>query len=641
VNTPGAISVTGATALRGSSAHEFSGAGGVSLGGAVTTDVAGGTALTLNAGAGNVNVGGAAGTSTNTLASLTATGGTAAVAGVTTLGNQTYTAGTSTVNGDLQSTGTNGAIAFNGTSSTTANNISVNAPASTTRVIRAAGPVTVTGTTALGGNNATHEITGSNIVLGGNVTGSGNPNLTLSAGNASAGAATGAPIRVASLGTSDATRLGTVTVSTGGADLSTSPSGSVVISDAFRANGLIDPNGVQGTEAFAIAARRFEMGTGEKITAFGNLTIDATEFATLGDINTLGSLTVNAPQIRIATRDRAGFDVIRGNAVIRVPASDDLGVDFIASQNINFSVAPSTRADGVTALQPSEVSFGANSVGNIIVAGSSLFRQLQFQAPGLSRQSFQLGSDLLGLDFRADGQTTTNVATAIAGATPREAESGAVTQSVGISGALKDQLVQVGIYVKDLELEQQVDFLAGRAIYVDVPSSPTPRQDEFRVTPNRLAVDRVQDMLAAYEAVVGPRAEGVDAAQAMADQEARIESAKATISAAWQEYVTSTGQPAEELSGSCFRDWLSVTPSQTPALELLNKLREFFNKLDELGLSPAEVSVPKSVMVNKILDTDQMLPEQLESAITGEPPCVGATVSSAVMTGNGAGVPRS
>ncbi|HLO41067.1 MAG TPA: hypothetical protein VK176_08595, partial [Phycisphaerales bacterium] len=230
---------------------------------------------------------------------------------------------------------------------------------------------------------------------------------------------------------------------------------------------------------------------------------------------------------------------------------------------------------------------------------------------GISAAAFQRAggnSDLLlALDLRADGRTTTNVATAIAGATPKEADIGPA-QGVGISASLKDQLKEVGIYVKELSLDQQVDFLTGRAIYNDVPSNTaSPSGSDYQITPNRLAVDRVRDVLASHRAIKQIAMTGAAEDALWTDRAAEIIAASASACAA------SLNKDVSELTGAELAAFVQSSPEHTQARDLLISLKEFMEKIDALGLSPGEASVPKETILSILAGRD-LTPEQVAGA---------------------------
>lgn len=581
----GDVTVTGPATLGGPVAVNTSG-GAITLGGAV----GGGNSLDLNAGAGVISM---TGDATN-LGSFNATGAGISTRSVTTAGPINFF-GPAVVTGNLTST-TGGGVTMGSTATITGN------------VTTTAGSILLMGDAAVGGNlDAT---TTGDVVIAGNATLTGaaaqtfhsgqgfiilgnvdsadstHRSLTLASGKAPNDDSVGARVQISGqIGSTN--RLGTFQI--GPAD-STAPIPSIataVIAPQFDAvDGGVVSSAVDfdNPQSFTINADNFVMNKGEKLTAFGNLTINADQVL-LRDINTIGTLAVNSANIRLAGRARAVL--VSGGGSIPSP---DIGLDFVARNGVTFSsVAAIENLDGGT-----DVTFGGDVLTSVpqVTGGTSSF--LKFEN-GITASAFQRAggntSLLLPLDLRADGRTTTNVATAIAGATPKEADIGPA-QSIGISASLKDQLKEVGIYVKELTLDQQVDFLAGRAIYNDIPTDTIrPAGSDFQITPNRLAVDRVRDVITAHREIksIAMRDAAPDAV--WTDRAAEI------VSEAFTACAKSLNKDVADVTGAELAAFVQSDPGQAQAKELLLAVKQFMEKINQLGLSPGEASVPNETVV--------------------------------------------
>jgi fibronectin-binding autotransporter adhesin len=616
-----------------------------------------GSGLTLNAGTGNIVLN----NTITELANFTATGAQITVPSLTTTGAQTYN-GATVFGGNVNSTGggnitTSGVANFSNSSQIETNggvislggiaggghsvtliagtgsvNLTGNVAGTSDFVASAAnitaaniasnGPVTLIGSSAISGNitagldiwiEGPTTLTGSSMQIfhsqnGGLTFGtidsvdSTRRSLTLSSGVVPNNGTSAANIRLT--GSVGATNP-LATFRLGGTDPNAAvpPVSTVAFAPQFDAtNGGVVRTAVDfaNPQAFSINATNFEMSKGEKLTAFGDITINATE-ALLRDINSIGSIVVNAPTIRLAGRQRASL-VSSGASIPEL----DIGLDFVGAKGVTFNGAASIEnLDGGT-----EVTFGSNSLADVPPISGGTAISLVFDG-GISAATFQRaggnGDLLLALDLRADGRTTTNVATAIAGATPKEADIGPA-QSVGISASLKDQLKEVGIYVKELSLDQQLDFLTGRAIYNDVPSNTaSPSGSDYQITPNRLAVDRVRDVLEAHRAIKQVAMTGAAEDALWTDRAAEIIASAATACA------TALNKDVTELTGAELAEFVQSNPDHAQARDLLVALKDFMTKIDALGLSPGEASVPKETILSILAGRD-LTPEQVSAA---------------------------
>lgn len=605
--TAGGVSITGLASL--SDAVAISTAGGdITLAGVA----GGGNALTLGS-SGAVSLSGDAAD----LASLTATGSSVATRNVTTTGAQSYT-GPTTVTGSVQTTSAGG-VTFNsaatitGNVSTTGGSIEFNNAVSlggnlataTTGDISADGPLTLTGSSAQTISSSQGTISLASI----DGSTAGQQSLTIVSGKQLQDGDTAARVRLSG-NVGATTRLQSFqfgnAAATGGETGSVIPALATVAfatPAAFNAEGQVLSSVVESTPgAFSITADTFTMTQGEKVTAFGNLTINASQ-ATLRDTNAFGKLVLNVPSITLATRSRAP----------QVPPApgqkqNDIGMDLVARDGVAFAGGSTVTIDRGSSGDPDTAvaTIGSDVISTppASVQGGSI-TTLQF-VNGVTLNSFRKNNDPAGilsaLDLRADGRTSTNVATAIAGATPREADI-SPGQTIGISASMREQLADVGIYVKDLDPDLQIEYLVGRAIFVDVPETPNPAPNDYKITPNRLAVDRVREVLDSFRGV--KTAAGAEEAGSEWKDKAAVmlaESADACAKAKGKDILDLTGQ---ELGEFVMND-----PGQAQARQLLVAASQFLDRVASLGLSPGEARAPRDTMIYALagrdLTTDQV-----------------------------------
>jgi hypothetical protein len=96
----------------------------------------------------------------------------------------------------------------------------------------------------------------------------------------------------------------------------------------------------------------------------------------------------------------------------------------------------------------------------------------------------------------------------------------------------------------------------------------------------------------------------------------RTESIRDTLGEAWDNYSTQT----EEADGAGFRAYLeeratSGSPAEQQSLEYLRSVSEVLSRLDALGLSPFETSIPKRKLLNEVRPP-AMTEEQLQAALS-------------------------
>ena len=352
---------------------------------------------------------------------------------------------------------------------------------------------------------------------------------------------------------------------------------------AFFATLNGDGTVAKGTDFRINTTQGFTMKPGQKLTSLGNLFINATNTGTvtLGDLTALGNITVTAGTVNIQLRG--------GSAVKNNP--NDLGVDLVATGDISFGGVIPTLLNRSGLTEKERVSFANNSgVFNILTgAATDQFLFLKKANP-VVENSFKDGGSFAPLDLTATGVSGVNAATIIAGAIPRDTETREVATPVTVSAALRKDLELMGMGIKDLEIEDLVEFLVGRAFYRDVPLTARPEPKDYRVTVNRLSTPSVQAAVDAYKKLVF-----------LPGDINRTEAIRDSIALAWDAYT----QQAQNPDGLGFREYLETKAAsggtgEAEALQFLNDTRMVFEKLDELGLSPAESNIPKMKLLGDI-----------------------------------------
>ena len=349
----------------------------------------------------------------------------------------------------------------------------------------------------------------------------------------------------------------------------------------------------------------FAMGRNEKLSSTGDLTIRGTggsaAIATLGDVNSGGTLTVNANSIRI--QPRAG-----GNATTASGSVADSGVDIAAARAIVFSTAPiMLGGDGAPAR------FGVNPGGAF--------------DPNLSGfDAFELSSAITpeslgaGFDAVVEGQTVAVVPVVA----PHQAPQVQPTQ--GVSSNVASELEKLGIFVKKLELAQFLAYLEGVVLYNDVPSNyPTGAElppQEYKVTQNRLVAGEVAAVLDAYYRLFyeEQRDDKGEVVRKEKGDQIRVAIDKAAAS-----YLAKTGK--DQVDPVAFRAYVDSSEDQVEARQYLNSLKDLFDRIlparDDgsrkgIGLTRREAALSRRAIVES-LGVVGMPPEDLEAAILAGP----------------------
>lgn len=332
----------------------------------------------------------------------------------------------------------------------------------------------------------------------------------------------------------------------------------------------------------------FAVGRGEKIAAVGPVGIEAGTSASFGDISSLGDIDVLSPRIVLLLRPgQPVFDPVLQAAT---PESADQGIDFVSATAIRFSSTP--ELDGQGGLPQ----FATLDAGGIT---SSLANQFSIRAfTTLNREDLIRGDQYF--DLRAQGATNTNVAEALAGATPRQDASRSVVSELGVGAAQGEQLQRLGVFPKELTPEQLVEFLVGRAVYMDLNPEAAVQASAARVTVDRLSERIVSSVLATYQSVFGEA--GSDAFEREMEIRERLDEALF-------EYRASGGEG--RFDPAAFRGFLEFNERHGPVAQDVRELQRLFDELNLLGLSPLELGVAREVLLGGIcpdsLSTGELL----------------------------------
>jgi hypothetical protein len=379
----------------------------------------------------------------------------------------------------------------------------------------------------------------------------------------------------------------------------------------------------------------FFMERGQKLSVFGtgaesgNLVIRTNNHnMVVGDIAALGKLTLDAGStnqtITILNRPASQVLLADGTTTTLDHGTDIVAgfpgvgaVSIIGKVRVNQFVGatPSDRVQiaafaGSSDLNPTfgKLEFDQNSTSIILTVNSTNTLSIaDFQGPG---------NTVLDVIARGIGN---NPSSSQGSVIPRDVQSFSPERSQAITGALLDQLRQIGIYARGLRTEEVVEFLVGRALYDDVPLKLNPTAEDNQVAANRLPYQPVFPTVAAYQRlflkiVTDEKGNPVLDEKGQQKVEAQDGTIRNMLGQVWRAYST-----APETDGKAtpegFRAWLETADKgdarYAQTLDYLNQLRDLLAQIKNLGLTNMEFEVSKTTILarvrpSNIRDTDFM-----------------------------------
>jgi len=389
----------------------------------------------------------------------------------------------------------------------------------------------------------------------------------------------------------------------------------VLLANQLDADGNLPASANTSTTLPVTVAGDIIFGHREKLLSIGtaNLTATTGKIA-VGDITTMADANLVAGSaIEFRLREVGSVLDVVG---VSVP---DLGLDFVSAGVINFSRPPSLTDAGP------EPTF-ANPTGERGDNSSGYAFRIFTGGIDMTRLAPPNSSAAKILDLRSLGPSDTNVAQAIAGAIPTS-DTGSVTTEVTVGAGLRDQLAEIGIFVKDLLPEDVLQMLAGRALYNDVPSSgqrsltaggnpfADPTLGEYRVSVNRLPTRSVVDVLSAYQALAY-RITKDDAGKIV--REDLRPAIRDQLLEAWRAFAQAeSGGKRIRLDARKFRVYLESrgserTEAEFQSLATLEQIKEILARLRAMGLSPVEYQISRNAILAGIA------PDQIGTAALGD-----------------------
>mgnify|MGYP002784258943 CR=1 FL=1 len=376
-----------------------------------------------------------------------------------------------------------------------------------------------------------------------------------------------------------------------GGAIGTPTTATILLSRGFDAQGRLVAAGVNASDQFSIVANNIVMAPGQKLTALGSLGLFGASSIVLGDVATLGNLSVNAPVIQITSR---GAGSLLNNTGA---AEGDIGTDIVAGGTISFSSKP------VLLPGAGSFSYSAGSGPDPLLSSFS-YRQMPSAVTLANFRDQRLGSPLgpsflLFLDLASRGPTSTSVAETKTVQPPRLGEVARVRQSVVVDPADQELLRQLGLTVRGATNEEIVASFAGYSYYVNVPQKlrPSVENREYVVTADRLWMQAVVELSKAYNATMKRT---VVESDGRTIEQLRDTELRQTFEESWDRYIaSSTAKSAdEELQG--FMQHLLSDPGEEATRQELANIGGLLAKLDDLGLTKLEAGIPRDRLLQRV-----------------------------------------
>lgn len=352
----------------------------------------------------------------------------------------------------------------------------------------------------------------------------------------------------------------------------------IVDGNLIRADGdiLLNPDGKLSPALVATIAGRggdltieslngdIAMGLNEKLTAIGELDIFARNgSATLGDLNSLGDMTVKASSISLWARQ--GGSLLNADGSI----SDDGGADIIAGGSIFFSDAPSVIGSGGLPI------FATTSGGGL---SSALDGVPVATMTGLSAADFTFDGVVLDLAAPAAGVSAVDLATAL------DDTPGKVNDRVDLEPFALRAMERLAVYMRSLTDEELLATVTGRELYNDAPRGGIERGAPAASATNRLRRGSVLAVLDRHAAIFLRTTEDPDTGALVEEDQSQY--IRETLAGAWTAYAEQAGEAADP---DGFRAYLAEGEEHAEALVYLDGLRDLFRDMWTMGVTRVEM----------------------------------------------------
>lgn len=378
----------------------------------------------------------------------------------------------------------------------------------------------------------------------------------------------------------------------------------------FAANPNIDgtvPSGVNTAGTFQVFSGTFTMQQGEKLASFGNLTLNNTGVASIGDINVIGTFAVPTGTVNLINRNAGTFRTALGLV------GNDGGSDLVAN-TINITNAFTVNGGGAdSTFFLTRVS---TSTGTGTFAGAPQTTRTLTSPVALA--TFVNGAVAVPLDLEAGGRTPTDPSSALAGIVADEAVQ-RTDPSQTVSAATRDFLRQLKIDVRDVGPDELASFLNGSAFYNDV-NSLSSGVSVRRISPIAADMLREQWVKLAIEpvAVLDENGKPMMDASGQPMTQPRQEQVRLLLDQAFLDFGNQAGSSADT-SPAVFESFLNSTPKHAQAATMLREIRSFVKNLNTIGLTKFELVRPREELL-RILRPESIPFEYFRDLVMSEQP---------------------
>jgi filamentous hemagglutinin family protein len=342
-------------------------------------------------------------------------------------------------------------------------------------------------------------------------------------------------------------------------------------SDQSRANGVPQRATIVGEGDLSIFTRDFAVCQGEKFTVLGDLNLNASRSATLGDVNTVGDMRVTSPDIVLLRRPAS---TLFRDATALV---EDQGVDYVAGGGIFMNGTVSLGGDDSLPAPK----FG--STANIFEGeGIQRFDRVQLLASETSLQA--MVDDLMRiLDQRVVVTTPPpppppTGGRSLADPRPRDPQ-------------FRDSVIPT---VYDISLLRALAIEArgadrgesggrGRLLYADLPADTTLTPEALAIAATRFDIHSVQRVVEQHDKVFRPA--GVD----------RTEVLRAGLDTSACRFRVSRG--AEAVDPRDLAAYLTMREEEAGTRQTLLDIRRLLDRVQALGLTPLEYVATRNRML--------------------------------------------
>ena len=355
---------------------------------------------------------------------------------------------------------------------------------------------------------------------------------------------------------------------------------------------------IVGLNSISIHARDFVMCPLEKFTTLGDLAIDASRRAVLGDLVTVGDMAVRSASIELQRRHASGLMRAGDGTLVQ-----DRGLDFVAGGEMVFTGSIALPGSG-----PYPTFSSGSGAAPASLGGFEFTR-----TPDGDASHAALIFEGVVLDQRTRGTTVPpgppeDVKAALAGAVQPPRFRDSVRPRAFDLGAM----ARLGLEARPVTPEEAQSALHGRYIYNDLPQSVggfAAGERTFAGTRVDLgSVLRAVDRYNALNRVPGTTGTALHPVGRPVPVDQLQESAKVIAEAADRFRALTGGWDP-----GAFRDYLNQTPSEEAARRYVQTLAELVSTLRGMGLPVVEFERSRAHLLGGLADATGMpVPELLK-----------------------------